>query len=105
MSKKAKTESKNPAIKILSGFVASVRIRCGKPNCRCARGLRHQAYYHVTYKSGTRVRKYVRRNRVAELREVCQVHRELQAQLRAGRAEYRKTLAMTREFARMLSSE
>jgi hypothetical protein len=100
-----KNKSQNPAIKMLRGFVATVRIRCGKAKCHCARGDRHLAYYHVSYSSGLRCRRYVRRDEVAAVREACQAHRELQAQLRAGRAEYRRTLARARELVRMLSNE
>jgi hypothetical protein len=100
-----KNKTANPAIKILPGFVSRVRVRCGKANCRCRFGERHVAYYRVTYSCGLRFRKYVRRNQVEEMREACQAHRELQAQLRAGRAEYRRTLVRAREFLRMLTNE
>jgi hypothetical protein len=100
-----KTQNQNPAIKILPGFVARVRVRCGKPNCRCARGQRHKAYYHVTYADGLRFRRYVRRDRVQEVNEACQAHRDLQAQLRVGRAEYKQTLAQTRKLVKLLASE
>ena len=90
---------------MLSGFIATVRVRCGKSKCRCTHGARHLAHYHVTYSGGVRQRNYVRRDQVAAMREACQAHRELQAQLRAGRAEYKQSLARTREFARMLRSE
>ncbi len=98
-------KSSNPAIKMLPGFIASVRVRCGRSNCRCTRGDRHVSHYHVTYSAGIRFRHYVRRNQVEEIRQACQAHRKLQAQLRTGRAEYKRTLAMTREFARMLRNE
>ena len=100
-----KNRSQNPAIKILPGFVATVRIRCGKPNCHCARGQRHVAHYHVTYFGGVRSRKYVRRDQLPEVLAACEVHRKLQAQLRAGRAEYKELLAQTRKLAKLLSSE
>jgi hypothetical protein len=93
----------NPAIKILPGFIAQVRVRCGKTNCRCTFGARHTAYYRVTYSQGLRVREYVRRNEVGEVRAACQAHRALQAQLRTGRAEYRRILAHARELVRMAS--
>jgi hypothetical protein len=95
-----KNKSQNPAIKMLPGFVANVRVRCGKSNCRCARGDRHVAYYHVTYYSGVRSRKYVRRDQLPEALAACEAHRVLQAQLRAGRAEYKQTLAKMRELIR-----
>ena len=93
----------NPAIKILPGFVARVRVRCGKLNCRCRLGERHLAHYRVTYSRGDRVRKYVRRNDVDETRAACEAHRVLQAQLRAGRSEYKELLAETRKLVKLLS--
>src|SRR5688500_14210786 len=101
----AKTENENSAIKMLPGFIASVRIRCGKANCRCSRGARHLAYYHVTYSKGFRFRKYVRRDQLAEVLAACEAHRDLQAQLRAGRAEYKQLLAQTRNLAKLIGGE
>jgi len=103
MTQKIKNE--NSAIKILPGFVATERVRCGKPNCRCSRDARHLAYYHVTYSGGFRFRKYVRRDQVADVRAACTAYRDLQAQLRAGRAEYRRTLAKMRELIRFFCNE
>jgi hypothetical protein len=103
MTQKIKNE--NPTIKMLPGFVATVRIRCGKPNCRCARGDRHVTHYHVTYHSGVRSRKYVRCHKVVEVRAACEAHKELQAQLRAGRAAYKELLAQTRNLAKLIGSE
>jgi hypothetical protein len=100
-----KTESQNSAIKMLPGFIATVRIRCGKPNCRCTRGDRHVAHYHVTYESGTRFRKYVRRDQLPEALAACEAHRHLQSQLRAGRARYKELLAQTRNLAKLIGSE
>jgi hypothetical protein len=103
-SKYAKT-NQNPAIKMLPGFIASVRVRCGKQNCRCSRGARHVAYYHVTYSRGFRCRKYVRRDQVAAVRSACNAYRDLQTQLRTGRAEYKETLIRMRELIRHLCDE
>jgi len=90
---------------MLAGYIASVRVRCGKSNCRCTRGTRHVAYYHVSYSDGLRSRKYVRRDQLAEVLAACEAHRVLQAQLRAGRAEYKQLLAETRKLAKLLGSE
>ena len=100
-----KIKNENSAIKMLPGFVSQVRLRCGKTNCRCARGDHHIAHYHVTYNCGLRFRKYVRRDQLAEVREACKAYRELQTQLRAGRAEYRRTLAKMRELIRCFCNE
>jgi hypothetical protein len=98
--RRRENKKSNPAIKMLPGFVTTVRIRCGKPNCRCARGDRHIAHYQVTYRNGARSRKYVRSDQVADVREACQAHKDLQAQLRAGRAEYKQLLAQTRKLVK-----
>jgi len=93
------------AIKMLPGFVARVQVRCGKSNCRCSRGSRHIAHYHVTYNCGVRSRKYVRQDQVARVRAACEAHRVLQAQLRAGRAKYKELLAETRKLVKLLGGE
>jgi hypothetical protein len=49
------------------------------------------------------LRKYVRRDQLAEVLAACEAHRELQAQLRAGRAEYKESLAQTRKLIKLLS--
>jgi hypothetical protein len=98
-------KSENPAIKILPGFVTKVRVRCGKPTCRCSRGQQHTAFYHVSYSAGVRSRKYVRRDQLAEVLAACEAHRLLQAQLRAGRAEYKQLLAQTRNLAKLIGGE
>jgi hypothetical protein len=101
-SNDTKIKNENSAIKMLPGFVSKVRVRCGKTNCRCARGDLHIAHYHVTYNCGLRLRKYVRRDKVAEVRDACKAHRQLQTQLRAGRKRYREMLAQARELIKLL---
>jgi hypothetical protein len=98
-------KSENPAIKMLPGFITGVRVRCGKSNCQCSRGARHLAYYHVMYRSGVRVRKYVRHGQVPHMRAACKAHKDLQDQLRAGRAEYRRTLSRMRELLGIIRDE
>lgn len=100
-----KTKNAKPAIKTLPGFVATLRVRCGKSNCHCTRGHKHVAHYLVSYQAGVRVRKYVRRDQLAEVLSACEAHRELQAQLREGRAEYKESLAQTRKLAKLLAGE
>jgi intergrase/recombinase len=97
------TINQKQAPKILSGHVAVKRIRCGKSNCRCARGAKHIAYYHVTYAEGGRQRQYIRRGEVEQVRAACEVNRVLQIELRHGRAEYKQTMSRARELFRMLS--
>jgi len=85
------------------GHVQKRRVKCGKTNCRCAHGKLHDAFYHVWHAEGRRFQRYVQRSQVDDIRAACEAHRALQIQLRAGRAEYRHTLARTRELFRMIS--
>lgn len=104
---RAKTKKSKPATKIADlqpGHIQKRRVRCGKPNCHCARGELHIAFYHVWHDSGHRFQRYVRRSQLDSLRAACQAHRALQAQLRAGRAEYKHALARARIFFRMFST-
>jgi hypothetical protein len=82
------TRNQKSAIKILPGHVARVRIRCGKPNCKCARGERHIAFYYVTYADGLRSRRYVRKSEVSQVKLACRAHRKFQSELLEGRRAY-----------------
>lgn len=95
-----KTKNQESAIKMLTGFVAQVRIRCGKSNCKCARGHRHTAFYHVTYSEGVRQRQYIKRAEVEQVRAACAAHKQLQAELLAGRQRYKLILARVRQILR-----
>ena len=60
-----KVRELGPAFK---GSLAQVALTCGKKNCRCRRGERHQAYY-VSYRSGGRAKVWhVPARRIAEVR-------------------------------------
>lgn len=102
-NERGQNKKENPAIKMLPGFVATIRIRCGKKNCRCTRGPRHVAHYHVTYLRGMRFRQYVPREHLPAVLAACEAHRALQAQLRAGRARYKELLAQTRQLIKLLA--
>ncbi len=100
------TKNQNPVTKITDlhpGHVQRRGVRCGKPNCKCARGELHTAYYHAWDTDGVRYRKYLRQADVARVTAACEAHRELQTELRQGRAEYKRTLTDLRELLRMLS--
>ncbi len=87
--------------KHLPGHVERRYVRCGKKNCKCARGALHGPYfYHVTTDETVRSRRYIRRAEVVEVTQACQNHRELQAELLTGRRRYKLILAMARQILR-----
>ena len=95
----------NPATKmndLLNGHIQKRHVRCGKSNCKCARGFPHSAFYHVWHADGRRYQKYIRKSEVETVRQQCQQYRQLQINLRAGRIEYKQLLARAREILRRL---
>ena len=104
----SKTKNVNPATKmdanssrLMCGFIQQRRVRCGKANCKCAHGETHTAFYHVWYADGERYQKYVRRADVDELLAACLNYRNLQIQIRAGRAERKQLFARVRALLRL----
>lgn len=87
----------------MPGHVQRRGVRCGRMNCRCARGQKHAAFYHVWDADGQRYQKYVRRADVERVRAACARYRALQATLREGRAEYRQMLARSRDLLSFLT--
>ncbi|MGI8410221.1 MAG: DUF6788 family protein [Pyrinomonadaceae bacterium] len=98
-----KTILTNPATKmidLMSGHVQKRGVRCGRPRCRCSRGIKHISYYHVWHQNGRRYQKYIRQAEVEIYVNACMSNRLLQSNLREGRAEYKKLLASARELWR-----
>ncbi len=85
---------------LLNGHLQKRRVRCGKQNCKCAKGEPHTAFYHVWHCNGRRYQKYVRRSQVDNVRRACQTYRELQIKLRFGRIEHKQLLARARALIR-----
>jgi len=83
---------------LLNGHIQKRRIKCGKPSCRCTKGARHDAHYHVWHLDGRRYQVFVRRDQVPEYVAACSLNRALTATLRAGRAEYKRILRRSREM-------
>jgi len=53
----------------LKGSLVETEVRCGKPNCRCARGHRHRVL-HLSYSQGGRTKRvYVPRPLANEVRK------------------------------------
>jgi hypothetical protein len=85
------------------GHVQRRRVRCGKPNCRCARGEYHVAHYHVVKSDGVRCQRYIRQADVGAMRRACAEYRALQSELRAGRESYKAMLRRFRDAVSLLA--
>ena len=49
---------------IINGGLYSQRVRCGKANCKCAKGEHHTAFYFFTRRAGRFVKFYVRKTEI-----------------------------------------
>jgi hypothetical protein len=71
--------------KTLPGVVCQQWVRCGRPNCRCARGELHGPYaYHFTRENGRLRKRYVKPADVARVRAACQARRDQRRELAEG---------------------
>jgi hypothetical protein len=74
----AERERVSPAIKIAKTLyktpaLIAHRVRCGKPNCRCATGEGHGPYHFLLWRqSGKQRRRYVRQSEVEAVRTVIE---------------------------------
>jgi hypothetical protein len=57
---------------ITNGGLYVQRVRCGKANCKCARGEHHTAFYFFTRRRGKLVKFYVRRADVKAFSEIVE---------------------------------
>jgi hypothetical protein len=99
-----KTKKSNLTPKMLPGNIERRMVRCGKPNCKCAKGELHGPYYyHQTWSGTEHQRRYITLANVPEVTEACETYRQLQASLRVGREEYKQMMAQMRHLLRSLS--
>jgi hypothetical protein len=100
----SKTKTAEVLPQILAGAVCKQLKVCGKANCRCVRaGQKHVQYCRFYRENGRLKKQYIRTSDLESVRAACQSHKELQASLRAGCAQYKQTLSVSRALLRMLS--
>ena len=65
-------------VAVADGAICAQMVRCGKPNCKCARGELHGPYFYRFTRDqyGRQRKRYVRRSEVRAWRELCERRRE-----------------------------
>lgn len=72
-----KNKSGNMLPKTLPGAVCAQMVRCGKSNCKCARGELHGPYfYHFARVNGVLVKRYVKAKDVIQMCAACNARRQ-----------------------------
>jgi hypothetical protein len=86
--------------KTLPGVVCVQWVRCGKPNCRCARGRRHLAYYRFWREGGRLCKRYVPHADLERVRAACAFRREALRLLIQSWERWRQLVCKVREAER-----
>ena len=84
---------------IANGGLYLQRVRCGKQNCKCARGESHLAYYFITRRAGKFVKIYIRK---AEIKEFAGLVRQANANREMHRKTSKSNFALLKEMRQML---
>lgn len=65
--------------KIIGGSVHRQFKKCGKSNCRCAKGKLHGPYYyHFVFVNGKLKNRYLKASEVEQTKQACLLHRSRQ---------------------------
>jgi hypothetical protein len=96
---KTKTEKTLP--KILCGTVHREFKKCGKSNCKCARGELHGAYYYHFVRVDRKLKKrYLKASEVEQVKIACLGRREKEKEQRTHQRAAWKHLREIREEIR-----
>lgn len=70
------------AAEITNGGLYLQRVRCGKTNCKCARGEKHSAFYFYTRRNGKLIKTYVRKSDMEAFSELVKAAKVARAERR-----------------------
>jgi len=79
---KNKIQNSLPQIQPLPGAVCIQWRRCCKPNCRCAKGNRHESYYRFFYAGGKLHKQYVKKADVLRVKACCLAYKTNRQEMR-----------------------
>jgi hypothetical protein len=97
---KNKIQKTLPKIEPLPGAVCLQTVRCGKPDCKCAKGELHGGYYyHFYYVRGKLHKKCVKKADVMQTKAACLAYKTNRQEIRQL---IRESLNNRRSLKRML---
>jgi hypothetical protein len=99
---KIKTAKLLPKIDVSysNGGIYLQRVRCGKSNCKCARGETHTAYYYFARVNGKLRKTYVRKADLEELSELVDEAKFNRDRRRTVLKEANESVRETRRYLR-----
>ena len=85
---------------ITNGGIYIQRVRCGKSNCKCARGETHTAFYFFARRNGKLVKTYIRKADVESFSEIVNQATAQRTQKRRSEKQSNELLKHLRESVR-----
>jgi hypothetical protein len=83
LTRQKKPEGFTRKIEPLRGGLVREMIRCGRPNCKCAKGSLHGPYYYRAWMvRGKRFKKYVKKSELSAVRAGINERRRKSAEVR-----------------------
>lgn len=86
----------------LTGVVIKEKVRCGKPGCRCNRGLPHKWYYYLYYRQFEGIwklrKEYIARHKVKALKREIEGYKR---EDKKGKVEIKQMWGMLRFLKKM----
>lgn len=90
-----------PKIQPLPGALCAQKIRCGKANCKCAKGELHERYfYHFYYEGGKLRKKYVKKADVSTIKVRVLLNKQQKKEMRNFVREINQSSALLRAYYR-----
>jgi hypothetical protein len=100
------SEKVAPKINPIPGGLMTKWVRCGRANCRCAKGQLHGPYYYHRYQAnGERRKKYVRKSDLPIIKAGINELRKQKAEARVVSEKARADLRQITDRLRELSKE
>ena len=84
---------------IANGGVYLQRVRCGKQNCKCARGETHPAFYFFTRRNKKLVKIYIHKS---EIEGFARLVRQSVSDRKQNRQTSKSNLVLLKELRQML---
>ncbi len=84
---------------IQNGGIYLQRVRCGKTNCKCARGETHSAFYFYARHNGKPIKTYIRK---AEVEQFSTLVHQAAIERKQRRHTIKRDLTMLKEMRQSL---
>jgi hypothetical protein len=105
MNQEKKSPEVSPKIVPLAGTLEYKRIKCGRANCKCARGELHGEYAYLRVQQNRRrSRRYVKKGDVPKVLAGLEAHRKQKAQKRAERQEFHNLLREMKQESQIIQT-